>query len=65
MKSKKLDLMTTREIAADIRRPVSTIQRWMRERKIPYIDAGWRTKLFNPEDVRKALLRKTVRELED
>jgi excisionase family DNA binding protein len=65
MKNKKLDLMTTREVAADIGRPVSTIQRWMRDRKIPYIDVGWRTKLFDPEEVRKALLRKTVRELED
>jgi len=60
---KKLEFLTTREMAAEVQKPVSTIQRWSRERLIPFINAGWRTKLYDPEAVRKALLKKTVKEL--
>jgi DNA-binding transcriptional MerR regulator len=59
----KLNLLNSRELAVECGKPVSTIQRWARQRIIPSIPVGWRTRLFDPEAVRKALLKKTVKEL--
>jgi excisionase family DNA binding protein len=60
---KKLKLLTTKELAAKAEKPVSHIQRLARQRIIPSIVVGWRTRLFDEEAVRKALLRRTVKEL--
>jgi len=62
MKNQKL--LSTRQLAAEIERPVSAVQRWARMRLIPSIRIGWRTQYFDPEAVRRALLKKTIRELE-
>jgi DNA-binding transcriptional MerR regulator len=59
----KLNLLSTKEMAAEFQKPVSTIQRWARMRLIPSISLGHRTRLFDPEAVRRALLKKTVKEL--
>ena len=59
---KKLNLLKTKPLAAEIGVPVSCVQRWARTRLIPSIRAGWRTRLFDPEAVRAALDRLTVRE---
>jgi hypothetical protein len=56
-------LVTVKVIADEYERPISTIRRWARQRIIPCVQVGWRTKLFDPEAVRRALMKKTVREL--
>jgi hypothetical protein len=61
---KKVNLLSTKEMAKDIEKPVSVIQRWARMRLIPVVKVGWRSQYFDPEAVRKALLKRTVRELE-
>jgi excisionase family DNA binding protein len=63
MSTKKLEYLTTEELASELRRPVSTIQRWARTRIIPSIHAGWRTRLYDPEAVRRALAKLTISEL--
>jgi hypothetical protein len=60
----KLNLLDTKGMAADIGRPVSAVQRWARMRIIPSIQVGWRTRLFDPDAVRRALLKKTISELD-
>jgi DNA-binding transcriptional MerR regulator len=60
---KNLHLLTTKELAVEMRRPVSTIQRWARIRLIPSIYAGWRTRLYDPEAVRRALEKLSVPEI--
>lgn len=47
--------LTTKEMAADLNKPTSTIQRWARTRLIPSMRVGWRTRLFDPDRVRAAL----------
>jgi hypothetical protein len=59
-----LNLVDTRGMAAAISKPVSTIQRWARMRIIPSIKAGHRTRLYDPAAVRRALLKRTTRELD-
>jgi excisionase family DNA binding protein len=59
-----MKLFTTKELAADLNKPESTILRWARMRVIPSIQLGWRTRLYDPEAVRAALLKRTVRETE-
>jgi hypothetical protein len=60
----KTKLVTTKAIAEEYEKPVSAVQRWARMRIIPSIQVGWRTRLFDPEAVRRALLKKTIREIE-
>jgi len=60
----QLNLVNTKGMAEQLGRPVSAVQRWARMRIIPSIQVGWRTRLFDPEAVRRALLKKTVRELD-
>jgi hypothetical protein len=60
----KLNLVNTKKMAAQIDKPVSAVQRMARMRIIPSIRVGWRTRLFDPEAVRRALLKRTVHEVE-
>jgi hypothetical protein len=55
--------LTAVELARQWDKPVSTIRRWTRLRIIPVIDAGFRTKYYDPEAVKRALLKRTVKEL--
>jgi hypothetical protein len=59
----KQRLLDTKQMAADIEKPVAMVQRWARMRLIPVVKVGWRSQFFDPDAVRKALLKKTVREL--
>ncbi|MBA2271364.1 MAG: helix-turn-helix domain-containing protein [Chthoniobacterales bacterium] len=60
---KQFNYLTTKELAKEIGRPVSTIQRWTRMRVIPQIRAGWRTRLYDPSAVRRALEKLSVTEV--
>jgi excisionase family DNA binding protein len=57
-------LVNAKTIADEYQKPKSTIQRWARKGLIPCIRMGWRTLLFDPEAVHRALLKKTVPEQE-
>ena len=57
---KSLAYLSTKELATELGRPVSCIQRWARMRLIPCVRAGWRTRLYDPEAVRIALDKLTV-----
>jgi DNA-binding transcriptional MerR regulator len=61
---KQLNLVNTKGIAAELSKSVPTIQRWARMRVIPSIRVGWRTRLYDLEAVRRALLKRTVHEVE-
>jgi hypothetical protein len=56
-------LLTAPELARQWNKPVSAIRRWSRLRIIPHVDAGFRTKYYDPEAVRRALLKRTIKEL--
>jgi DNA-binding transcriptional MerR regulator len=56
--------ITAKELALEYNKPVSTIQRWARLKIIPCIQLGHRTRLYDREAVRRALLKKTIRETE-
>jgi hypothetical protein len=60
----QLNLVNTKKMAKQLDKPVSAVQRLARMRVIPSIQVGWRTRLYDPEAVRRALLKKTVRELD-
>ena len=60
----QLNLVNTKKMAKQLDKPVSAVQRLARMRVIPSIQVGWRTRLYDPEAVRLALLKKTVRELD-
>jgi DNA-binding transcriptional MerR regulator len=51
-------------MAKELGKSVPAVQRWARMRIIPSIQVGWRTRLYDPEAVHRALLKKTVRELD-
>jgi hypothetical protein len=59
----KKTLVGTKDIAKEYDRPISAIQRLGRLKIIPVIKLGHRTHLYDPEAVRKALLKKTIKEL--
>ena len=50
-------------LSAEINLPDRTIRTLMRRRKIPYIKVGHRTLRFQPEKVKTALERLTVKEV--
>jgi DNA-binding transcriptional MerR regulator len=50
--------ITAKELSAELRQKVFTIHRWRREGLIPHIDVGYRTKLFDLESVKAALLKR-------
>jgi hypothetical protein len=58
---RNLDFLDTKGLAAELRKPESTVQRWARMRVIPSIRAGWRTRLYDPEAVREALKKLEVK----
>jgi DNA-binding transcriptional MerR regulator len=60
----KQRLDTTKEIAARYEKPIPTIQRWARMRIIPSIQLGHRTRLYDAEAVHRAILKRTVHEVE-
>jgi hypothetical protein len=57
-------LVTTKQIADNYNKPISAIQRWVRQGIIPSIPVGHRTQLFDPEAVHRALLKRTIKERE-
>lgn len=57
-----LNLTDTKGMAKAANKPVSTIQRWSRMRIIPSISVGHRSKLYDVEAVKRALLNRTIRE---
>jgi DNA-binding transcriptional MerR regulator len=59
----KKPLVGTKDIAEEYDKPISAVQRWARMGIIPVVKVGHRTRYYDPEAVRKALLRKTVKEL--
>jgi excisionase family DNA binding protein len=48
-------LLTITQLSAELGVKARTVRSWMLERKIPCIRTGYRTVLFAPEEVRKAL----------
>jgi DNA-binding transcriptional MerR regulator len=51
----QLQFLDTSGLAKELKKPDSTIQRWARMKIIPSIRVGWRTRLYDPDAVRKAL----------
>jgi len=50
-------LLNTVELAAELNRPVRQIRSFVAAKKIPVLKIGWRTNLFDPDKVIKALAR--------
>ena len=50
-------LLDTNELALELNRPVRQIRSFVAAKKIPVLRIGWRTNLFDPDKVRKALER--------
>jgi excisionase family DNA binding protein len=57
------ELPRKRDIAKRYGVSLRTVDRWVNERLIPYIDFGYRTKRFRWSDVEKAVDKLTVREV--
>lgn len=60
----QLNLVNTKGMAKQLGKPVSAVQRLARMRIIPSIQLGHRSRLYDVESVRRALLKRTVRELD-
>ncbi len=56
-------LLNTVELAAELNRPVRQIRGLVQAKKIPVLKIGWRTNLFDPDAVIKALLRFEIKEI--
>jgi hypothetical protein len=54
-------LLNTNELAAELNLPVRQIRGFVQAKKIPVLKLGWRTNLFDPEKVLKALARFEVK----
>ena len=50
-------LLTTNELALELNRSVRQIRTLVDAKKIPVLRIGWRTNLFDPDKVLKALQR--------
>jgi excisionase family DNA binding protein len=57
------ELPRKRDIAKRYGVSLRTVDRWVNERLIPYIDFGYRTKRFRWADVEKAVNRLVVKEV--
>ena len=57
------ELPRKRDIAKRYGVSLRTVDRWVNERLIPYIDFGYRTKRFRWADVERAVNKLTVREV--
>jgi predicted site-specific integrase-resolvase len=53
--------LTAKELAERLGEKIFTIQRWGRAKVIPVIDLGHRTKRFDFESVKAALLRRQLK----
>ena len=60
----QVKFLNTKGMAGELGKPVSTVERWARMRVIPSIRVGWRTRLYDPEAVRRALQKLTVHEVQ-
>lgn len=58
-----MNLLTTKGLAGELDKPVSTVRRWSRMGLIPVIKVGWRTRLYDPERVRAALQKLEVKSI--
>jgi excisionase family DNA binding protein len=56
-------LVTKKVVAADLGVGTRTIEKWVAERRIPFIRMGHRSLRFRLDDVRKAISRWTTREI--
>ena len=56
-------LLDTNELALELNRPVRQIRSFIAAKKIPVLRIGWRTNLFDPDKVRKALERFEIKEV--
>ena len=56
-------LLSTNELAAELNRPVRQIRSFVAAKKIPVLRIGWRTNLFDPDKVIKALARFEIKEI--
>ena len=57
-------LLDTNEVALELNRPVRQIRSFVAAKKIPVLKIGWRTNLFDPEKVIKALARFEIKEID-
>jgi hypothetical protein len=57
-------LLSTSELAAELNLPIRQIRGFVAAKKIPVLKIGWRTNLFDPEKVIKALARFEVKEID-
>jgi excisionase family DNA binding protein len=57
------DLVTKAVIAHDCGVTERTVEHWVRERKIPCVRLGHRTVRYRLADVRRALAKRTVKEI--
>jgi excisionase family DNA binding protein len=56
-------LVTKRVVAADLGVGLRTIEKWVAERRIPFIRMGHRSLRFRLDDVRRAVSRWTTHEI--
>jgi hypothetical protein len=57
-------LLDTNELALELNRPFRQIRSFVAAKKIPVLKIGWRTNLFDPEKVIKALARFEIKEID-
>lgn len=53
--------LSTKELAGELNKPISTVQRWARMRLIPHMSLGHRTKLYALDKVLAALQKLEVK----
>jgi hypothetical protein len=56
-------LLSTSELAAELNLPIRQIRGFVQAKKIPVLKIGWRTNLFDPDKVIKALARFEIKEV--
>jgi hypothetical protein len=56
-------LLDTNQLALELNRPVRQIRSLVQAKKIPVLKIGWRTNLFDPDAVMKALARFEIKEI--
>jgi excisionase family DNA binding protein len=56
-------LVDKKIVAADLRVGTRTVERWVAERKIPFIRIGHRMLRFKLDDVRRAIARWSIKEI--
>lgn len=56
-------LVTKKVVAADLGVGLRTLEKWIAERRIPFIRIGHRTLRFRLDDVRRAIARRQTKEI--